>query len=276
MWRLAQRQDISALQKFLYCHIQSSMFPLGNLQDYGLNGPHPRSMNFWLLGDTPRGTFGITNEGMILPQCPDLSDVEIAAALDLIHGRKVIGVVGETAQVRQIIHNAGWQGRPTILNRDEPAFALDLSAFALPEIPGVKLASLGEVDRDLVTGWRRAYHVECLGTDPTQAATQAEQDIDRYLERDSHRVLLHNGQPVAMTGFNAALPDVVQIGGVYTPPDLRRRGYARTVLALHLSEAHAAGVSRAVLFAASNAAARAYIAIGFAPAGTFSLVLFNE
>ncbi|SHF04903.1 hypothetical protein SAMN05444279_11575 [Ruegeria intermedia] len=37
-----------------------------------------------------------------------------------------------------------------------------------------------------------------------------------------------------------------------------------------------AGVRKAVLFAASKSAARAYVAIGFAPAGTFSLVLFGN
>lgn len=276
MWRSAQRQDIPALQGFLYRHIKSSMFPLGNLQDYGLNGSHARSMNFWLLGDTLRGAFGITNEGMILPQCPALSDEEIAAVLDLIRGRKIIGVVGDTAQVRQIIRNAGWQDRSAGFNDEEPAFSLDLNALILPKVQGADLVPLAAVDCDLAIGWRRGYLLETPGLIKDDLDQQAQNDVERYLQRNSHRVLLQNGQPVAMTGFNATLPDVVQIGGVYTPPDLRGRGYARTAVALHLSEARAAGVSRAILFAASNAAARAYIAIGFAPAGTFSLVLFND
>lgn len=44
-------------------------------------------------------------------------------------------------------------------------------------------------------------------------------------------------------------------------------------VALHLAEARASGVARAVLFAASDAAACAYRAIGFQPAEPFTLFL---
>jgi predicted GNAT family acetyltransferase len=59
------------------------------------------------------------------------------------------------------------------------------------------------------------------------------------------------------------LPDVVQVGGVYTPPALRGKGHARLALALHLAEARGKGVGRAILYAFSEPAARAYRAIGF-------------
>jgi predicted GNAT family acetyltransferase len=76
-----------------------------------------------------------------------------------------------------------------------------------------------------------------------------------------------------VAGFNATLPEIVQIGGVYTPAALRGKGYARRAVALHLAEARAAGVARAVLFAANDAAARAYQAIGFRRADPFTLFL---
>ena len=135
---------------------------------------------------------------------------------------------------------------------------------------------LSDGDRSLLIRWREAYHLESLGTEPGKARAAAQKDIDGYIQRDSHRLLMVDDQPVSMTGFNATLPEIVQIGGVFTPPALRGRAYARTAVALHLTEARAAGVRRAVLFAASNAAVSAYVAIGFAPAGTFSLVLFSD
>ena len=124
-------------------------------------------------------------------------------------------------------------------------------------------------------GWRQAYLMEIMGEDKAEAARKAARDIDDYLARGSHRVLLRDGIPVAMTGFNAVLPEIVQIGGVYTPPDLRGHGHARLAVALHLAQARAAGVGRAVLFAASDAAARAYAAIGFRASGPVTLVLFD-
>lgn len=77
-----------------------------------------------------------------------------------------------------------------------------------------------------------------------------------------------------MTGFNAVAEDAVQIGAVFTPAALRNRGYARAAVSLHLKEAQAAGYRRAVLFAASKPAVRAYLALGFEPYGAFSLILF--
>ncbi len=61
-----------------------------------------------------------------------------------------------------------------------------------------------------------------------------------------------------------------------TPPELRGRGYARAAVALHLAEARDAGVPRAILFAANEAAARAYRAIGFRPGGYMRMMLFRE
>lgn len=276
MWRLAQQQDVPAIERFLLDHVQSSMFALANLREFGLNAPAPRAMSIWMLGEPLRGVFGITNEGMILPQCPDVSDADLAAAAVLIRDRRIMGLAGEASQARRFLRQAGWQDRAAHLNRDEPSFALDLRDLIVPQAENARLVPLSDGDRSLLIRWREAYHLESLGTDPGMARAAARKDIDGYFQRDSHRLLMVDDQPVSMTGFNATLPEIVQIGGVFTPPALRGRAYARTAVALHLAEARDAGVRKAVLFAASIAAVRAYVAIGFAPAGTFSLVLFSE
>lgn len=274
-WHQAQADDLPAIENFLFRHVQSSMFPLANLRDFGLNGPEPRSLNIWSLGDPLRSILAITNEGMVLPQCPDCSDAELEAVLAKLENRPVIGVIGEAAQSHRILRLAGWQGKPVILSRDEPSFSLELEQLIVPDLPGSQLVPLSAINRSLAVDWRHSYHLESLGKDADRAQKLAERDIEGYLNRDSHRALLVDGQPVCMTGFNAILPKVVQIGGVYTPPELRCRGLARTAVALHLAEARAAGVSRSVLFAASEFAARAYIAIGFVPAGQFAVNLFK-
>jgi predicted GNAT family acetyltransferase len=88
-------------------------------------------------------------------------------------------------------------------------------------------------------------------------------------------VLVQDETPVAYSVFNATLPDIVQIGGVWTPPESRGRGYARSVVAGSLLAAHQQEVRRAVLFAnPANAAARAaYLSIGFEIVGDYGLVL---
>ena len=71
------------------------------------------------------------------------------------------------------------------------------------------------------------------------------------------------------------MPEAVQIGGVYTPPALRRKGLARRAVALHLAEARAQGSEMAVLFAASDNASRAYEAIGFERRGDYAVLVYE-
>lgn len=211
-WRQAQDADVPHIDEFLSQRIQTSMFPLANLRDHGLHGPRPRAMNIWILGDEPRAVFGITNEGMVLPQCPGCSDQEIADAIDLIRGRKLFGLAAEAVQARRIMQLAGWEGRPATLNSDEPGFSLDLEQLVLPDAKGAELVPLGEVDRLITQGWRESYLIEAMDFDPGRALKQADEDYLAYTSRDSHRVLLIDGQPAAMTGFNARLPEIVQTG----------------------------------------------------------------
>jgi predicted GNAT family acetyltransferase len=81
---------------------------------------------------------------------------------------------------------------------------------------------------------------------------------------------------VAMVGFNARLPGIVQVGAVWTPPEHRRQGLARAAVALHLAEARAERVSRAILFTSNPFAERAYRALGFREVGRFALLIFAE
>jgi len=162
------------------------------------------------------------------------------------------------------------------LDTEEPLYQLALDALKMPDVTGFDLIPLQDAPLPLMLAWRADYCEEALAFPNEEAMEQAVTDIAAYVARDSHRVLLRDGQPVAMTGFNATLPDVVQIGGVYTPPALRRLGYARRALALHLAEVRSQGVTDAVLFAANEAAAKAYEAIGFRHAGTYSIVRYDS
>ncbi len=273
VWRIATQADLPPIEALLRRHVQSSMFLLGNLRDHGLGSDAPHGMTLWVQKDLS-GVLGVSNTGMVLFQAQQATAKDWRAAFELLAGRELTGCVGDTEQLRAFLSASGLSARPTRLDEDEPGFALDLVDLAISEVPQARLIPLADAPRDLVLDWRAAYHAEILGTAPENCATEARRDVDGYIERASHRVLTIAGQAVAMCGFNAQMPDVVQVGGVYTPPDLRGRGYARLAVALHLEEARQEGADLAVLFAASPAAARAYQAIGFKPAGSFSLVLF--
>jgi predicted GNAT family acetyltransferase len=87
-----------------------------------------------------------------------------------------------------------------------------------------------------------------------------------------------DGALVAYAGYNATTPRCVQIGGVWTPPPLRRRGYARAAVAGALVAARDRGVARSILFTGveNRAAQSAYTALGYERVGDYGLVLFRK
>ena len=232
--------------------------------------PHDHAIRVWRTGNS---LISLTHAGMILPildGTPDLSGLRTA-----LDGLTVTGAVGPAASARPILKVLGIDNLRTNTDRDEPGFALDLDRLIIPDLPGSTLRPITPDDLSLLTAWRETYIGEVLGQTGPAAKARAEAELAAYLLKDSHRLLQHHGQPVAMTGFNATLPEIVQIGGVYTPPALRGKGFARTAVALHLDEARRNGATRAVLFAANDAAANAYRAIGFQPAVPFTLFLLS-
>ena len=63
--------------------------------------------------------------------------------------------------------------------------------------------------------------------------TTAEEVVDARLDGSSGGLVLwwHDGVPVSMAGFGGPTPNGNRVGPVYTPPELRGRGYATACVA---------------------------------------------
>ena len=86
-----------------------------------------------------------------------------------------------------------------------------------------------ERDRELVLGWMDAFVAEALPEAPPE-------DSSRWLERraadpDSGTVIWEDGEPVSMGGYGGLTPNGIRVGPIYTPPELRRRGYGTALTA---------------------------------------------
>ncbi|KQI71593.1 GNAT family acetyltransferase [Loktanella sp. 5RATIMAR09] len=265
--------DRPAIEAFLKQHIATSMFPLSNLRRFGMAGGHARAMRFWLRWQAGWLTdvLGVSQEGIVFPQCPTgcWGDAKV-----ILQGRNVKGILGDATQVAGLRAVLALSGDPG-LDEIEPLYALSLNDLVVPDVTGFRLVPLEDAPRKLVVGWRRAYLQEVMPMPGEDLAMTAVKDIVGYISADTHRVLYDGTTPVAMTGFNAVLPEAVQIGGVYTPPALRGRGQARRAVALHLAQARASGVETASLFAASPQACTAYEAIGFRRMGDFRILIYQ-
>jgi RimJ/RimL family protein N-acetyltransferase len=207
-----------------------------------------------------------------------------AAALSAVArtGRPPRGLVGPPPLIRRVRGALGLEGAATAHDEMERLFAVDLGDIRVPALldeAEAELRAPTEAEAaGILTDWRVEYQIETLGSERSaglEAGSRALMEAMRV--EDSSRVLLHRGRLVAFTAFNARTRGIVQVGGVFTPRELRGRGYARSAVAGSLMEARLAGARRSVLFTGpeNHAAIRAYTAIGYEPIGEFGLVLFR-
>ena len=86
-------------------------------------------------------------------------------------------------------------------------------------------------DRDLVIPWIVAFAEEVLPED-NEAERQIRFVESRLAATDDAGLWFweDGGRPVSMSGYGGATPNGMRIGPVYTPPDLRGRGYATTLV----------------------------------------------
>ncbi len=269
----AVEADLPAVRAFLSARVSRAMFPLSNLDRFGLDGDHDYAPSMWIAErrGVVSGVLAVGRAGMVMP---NLDGNDPAAAVGILRGREIAGLIGPTEEVRPLLAILGLAGHPATLDRDEPHFELGLDELRVPDGEGC-LLPLEAAHSEEMIHWRTEYNVEANGLPRGKAEAEARTAYQNYVAADSHRVLMSGGAPLATSGFNAFLPDIVQIGGVYTPPRLRGRGHARRIVALHLAEARARGVTRATLFSGSDMASRAYRSIGFRQIGDWSLVIFD-
>jgi predicted GNAT family acetyltransferase len=86
-------------------------------------------------------------------------------------------------------------------------------------------------DRELVLDWLRAFEAEAL---PEEAPhLDLDQSFERRIASDTAGFTLweDEGEPVSLCGYGGRTPHGIRIGPVYTPPELRGRGYGSAVTA---------------------------------------------
>lgn len=282
---MLQPGDEEALERFLVRHPDTSMFLRSNLRAGGLlDEGRPMQATYAAARREDGEVLAVAAHcwnGVLLLQAPGFLPEVVHAAVDG-SGRRVMGLSGPLQQTTAARYSLGYSHTPAILDRPEVLFSLPLENLVVPEA-----LNSGEVvcrrsdddDFTFLRRWRMDFCMETLNHPDTPALREScGRDVWIAHARRLQWVLTTEDGPVASSTFNAALPDAVQVGGVWTPRVFRGSGYARCVVAGSLVVAREEGVKRAVLFTdeANTAAQAAYRAIGFEPTGTFGLVLFGS
>jgi uncharacterized protein len=84
-------------------------------------------------------------------------------------------------------------------------------------------------DRDLAIRWMDEFVAEALPEAPPESSAEF---VDRREEdSDAGLVIWEDDRAVSMAGFGGRTPNGIRVGPVYTPPELRGRGYASALTA---------------------------------------------
>lgn len=282
--RILEPGDEAALEAFLLPRVETSMFLIGNQRLAGLVDGGQRYQGTYAAAFAGREIVAVVAHfwsGNLVFQAPRHLDV-LRRRVVAASGRSVYGLIGPANQVAAATPALAVDSAAVQMDETERLYSLDLANLNVPEdlhsgcLQGRRIR---EADFDTVTAWMVAYSVEALGdVDGRDLRAEIRADTRRHIEERNTWVLEREGQPVATTSFNTAIAEAVQIGGVWTPPELRSRGYGRAAVAASLLDARAEGVAKAILFAGEGnlPAQRAYESLGFRCIGDYRVVLLRR
>ena len=120
-------------------------------------------------------------------------------------------------------------------------------------------------ERPLIIEWLLAFGREALGGDD---ATRVAASADDWLAGKGRTLWLwDDGGPVSLTGVGGDTPHGTRIGPVYTPPEVRKRGYASALVAAVSQAQLDAGLRFCFLYTdqANPTSNKIYQAIGYRP-----------
>jgi predicted GNAT family acetyltransferase len=164
---------------------------------------------------------------LVLAQ-PTVTGAVEALALALAELPGVVGAVPEAMEFAR-----AWKDRTgAILDaRTQVIYRLERVVTPRPT-PGASRAA-EEHERDLLLDWLFAFAVEALGEEEPDR-TRHQRIVDQRLGSFSETGFVFwedGGRPVSLAGFSGSTPNGARIGPVYTPPELRGRGYASALVA---------------------------------------------
>lgn len=276
--------DEPMLEAFLSGTPETTLFLRSNLARAGLTGDGRPFSGLYMGAFDEDMLTGVVahywNDNIVVAPGPHVASLA-QRAVELT-GKRVGGILGPHAELVRVRSALGLESAATRASSKEILYSLALDDLVVPPAlaSGELVVRVPEPnEHDALLDWRLAYSAETSHMQDTPA-TRADQRryLDAYQEQQHHFVVTRasDGERVAYSAFNATVADLVQIGGVWTPRELRGRGYARCAVAGSLQHARKRGVRMAILFTDEEnvAAQRSYAAIGFRPIGDYALVFF--
>lgn len=224
------------LSSYLNHYQETTMFIRNNLYHSGLtyqDAPFHGEYYGTFENNRLNGVLAHYWNGNVMMQAENFS--ALSALVDefkLKRSRPIAGILGEDSQANFVIEKLGLQSSLLAINYQEKLFLLNLDKMIIPQAIhsySCTLKTVQDCEIDVIKEWLVAYHIEALGDDANNPKLEQSiiDEIQNTQLSQNRRVLLVDNTPVSLCGFNANLPEIVQLGPVYTPPSLRNKGFAR-------------------------------------------------
>jgi predicted GNAT family acetyltransferase len=266
---------------FLKAHENSTLFLLGNYENYGATLTEaPYSGNFKLIRSKGRviGVFCLSRSGNLLIEATEkkaIFDLVLEACLQ--EPMPLKGVVGnwnfcapfwDYLKAKKII------GKEVFTSK-EILYSVDLGKQEFPPQPHVRLLK----DSDYVQ-WKQLHH-DYLAEEHFPDGFTDKQLFDLFLDKVKRKIewgYFVDNRLVSIAALNAKALDLGQVGGVYTSPSYRQKGYSKSVmqqLLLDCKQLH--GIRKLIIFTGetNGPAQRLYTSLGVSQVGHFAL-LFGD
>jgi predicted GNAT family acetyltransferase len=271
--------SLSRVQAFLEKYIETSLFLLSNLAEIGYClTDHLNSGNYKYteVNGEIESVFCLTRRGNLLAQTGGRADLaETILRACETEPISIQGVVGEWT-----IADAIWKTfcanprfNPTYTSH-EALFSMEIASANVPTFETKGVRALAPNDFDEWVKPNTDYLVEeglpVQGTIAERKAQFVDQTKAGYWWG-----AFDNKQLVATAALNAIYGTIGQVGGVYTVPEKRRRGLARSAMLLLLNDSkNRHHLKKIILFTGEQnfAATKLYESLGFTAIGHFGLL----
>jgi GNAT superfamily N-acetyltransferase len=218
----------------------------------------PAQTRIWSLGKPGACAAKTPGRGVVLGNASRRQCQELAETLAGTHFH---GVLGNDGTALWFVERA-WQLGATFKN---PMPQRIHSITGRPVYPGAdgNARPLTSDDADLFAEWFPLFCKEAAPEDDVPSR----EDMDRGAASGRFMIWEVGGRPVSMAGIVRRVKGCAAIAAVYTPPELRGRGYAGSVTAAVVEKVYGEGRPTACLYTdlRNPASNRCYEKIGFKP-----------
>lgn len=213
---------------------------------------------------------------LVLSELDDQRTIEPLIAAVREEFDSLPGVVGPKERVARFA--AAWEAATGVKGRLELAqriFRVD--RVDPPQgVPG-RMRAYEPSDRELAARWTGEFVAEALPPDAPHPESNEEFVDRRQEDPNGGLVFWEDGEPVSFAGYGGVTPNGIRIGPVYTPPELRGRGYASALTAALTQQLLDGGRRFCFLFTdlANPTSNSIYQRIGYRPVSDFDAWAFS-